>query len=205
MKTSQIEFTRINNDVNGNPRHVCHFLAFINEGDTAKADTYGIGFVSKEYEIALLKAKQLGGRKFHNKQYGGGIVFQMYNGDQQAMSERIREIAKVNTNFKKEWSNKEFTKVERAIKNHFTQYHYKHITEHGQTPTEKHFFDFQDIDNFLGLAYTSTGDYAGLWVCNGGYLFATKTHHFTGFAINELNEVIGIAEDENEKAIYIQL
>lgn len=25
MKTTQIEFTRINNDVNGNPRYVCHF------------------------------------------------------------------------------------------------------------------------------------------------------------------------------------
>lgn len=55
-------FTRVNNDVNGNPRYVCHYLNFAND-----------------YEIALKMAKKLGGKKFHNKQYGGGIVFQSYN------------------------------------------------------------------------------------------------------------------------------
>ncbi len=198
-----IEFTRVNSDVNGNPRFVCHFLSFINEGDKAKADTRGLGFISYKYQLALNKAKQLGGRKFHNKQYGGGIVFQMYDGQRAEMSLKIRELAKVNTTFKKEWSTKEFKQVERAIKNHFTTHTYKHITEHGQKPTEKHFFNFQDIDNFLGLAYTSTGDFAGLWCCNGGYLYATEKHNFIGFAINELNEVVAIAEDENENPIYI--
>lgn len=61
------DFTRINNDVNGNPRFVCHFLKFITDKD------------SNDYDLALSRAKQLGGRKFHNKQYGGGIVFQSYN------------------------------------------------------------------------------------------------------------------------------
>jgi hypothetical protein len=55
-------FTRINNDVNGNPRYVVHFLQL--------ADTY---------ERALYLSRKLGGRKFHNKQYGGGIAFQSYN------------------------------------------------------------------------------------------------------------------------------
>lgn len=57
-------FTRVNNDVNGNPRYVFHFLRL--------ADTY---------ERALFLAKKIGGRKFHNKQYGGGIVIQSYNID----------------------------------------------------------------------------------------------------------------------------
>lgn len=61
MKT-QIDFTRINNDVNGNPRYVCHYLNL--------ADTY---------EEAIELAHTIGGRKFHNKQYGGGIMFQSYN------------------------------------------------------------------------------------------------------------------------------
>ncbi len=52
-------FTRINNDSNGNPRYVVHFLQL--------ADTYA---------RALFLARQLGGRKFHNKQFGGGIAFQ---------------------------------------------------------------------------------------------------------------------------------
>jgi len=56
------DFTKIKHDVNGNPRHVCHFLQF-----------------SRNYADALAIAKTLGGKKFHNKQYGGGIVFQCFS------------------------------------------------------------------------------------------------------------------------------
>lgn len=73
MKT-EIEFTRVNNDTNGNPRYVCHFANFIKEKD--KDTKYQI---LMGYEIALKRAKKIGGRKFHNKQYGGGIVFQSFN------------------------------------------------------------------------------------------------------------------------------
>ena len=59
-----VNFKRVNNDVNGNPRYVCHFLNFAND-----------------YANALSIAKEYGGKKFHNKQYGGGIVFQEYNID----------------------------------------------------------------------------------------------------------------------------
>lgn len=82
-----IDFTRINSDVNGNPRFVCHFLAFINRNEDAKLS------LDQKYTLALKRAKQLGGRKFHNKQYGGGIVFQMYDGENRQMSEKIRTIA----------------------------------------------------------------------------------------------------------------
>ena len=66
-------FTRINNDVNGNPRFVIHFLQ-----------------LSDSYERALYLAKQIGGKKFHNKQYGGGIVFQSYNTD--ILKQKINDI-----------------------------------------------------------------------------------------------------------------
>lgn len=61
MKTS-IEFTRVNNDVNGNPRYVCHYLN-----------------IADNYEAAVKLANTIGGRKYHTKSYGGGIVFQSYN------------------------------------------------------------------------------------------------------------------------------
>jgi hypothetical protein len=61
---TQESFTTVKNDVNGNPRYVLHFL---NVADT--------------YSEALFIAKKLGGKKFHNKQYGGGIVFSTYNLD----------------------------------------------------------------------------------------------------------------------------
>ena len=77
MKTSKIEFTRVNNDVNGNPRYVCHYLRFITPKDLENPN-YVMG---NDYELALKKAKSIGGKKYHNKQYGGGIVFQSYNID----------------------------------------------------------------------------------------------------------------------------
>ena len=70
-----INLTRVNNDVNGNPRYVLHFYDILNKEERAFLP------FSKKYEYALKKAKIIGGKKFHNKQYGGGIVFQSYNTD----------------------------------------------------------------------------------------------------------------------------
>jgi len=70
-----IKLTRVNNDINGNPRYVVHFLEFLNNEENSFLP------FSKKYEYALKKAKKIGGKKFHNKQYGGGIVFQSYNTD----------------------------------------------------------------------------------------------------------------------------
>lgn len=53
---------RIDNDSSGCPRFVIHFL-----------------WISQTYEDAIRKAKQIGGKKFHNKQYGGGISFAGYS------------------------------------------------------------------------------------------------------------------------------
>lgn len=74
MTTSKIEFTRINNDINGNPRYVCHFLN-----------------LAKTYERSIKLANSICGKKFHNKQYGGGLVFQSYNTDR--LSQKIQEIS----------------------------------------------------------------------------------------------------------------
>lgn len=83
-----IDFTRINNDTFGNPRYVCHYLNFLTEADK------DIPF-DQRYKLALKRAKQLQGGKFHNKQYGGGIVFQTYNIEE--TERRIKELlAKLN-------------------------------------------------------------------------------------------------------------
>ena len=72
----EIDFTRINNDVNGNPRYVLHFLALSRESDVTSE---GLTRITQKYEAALKRSRTQGGRKFHNKQYGGGIVFQSYS------------------------------------------------------------------------------------------------------------------------------
>ena len=74
-------FTRVNNDVNGNPRYVCHFLNLLTdkEQNDIRENSNPFESVNDMYNFALQRAKAIGGRKFHNKQYGGGIVFQSYN------------------------------------------------------------------------------------------------------------------------------
>ena len=57
-----IEVTRIDNCVNGNPRYVIHF--------TDIADTY---------QKAINIARQIGGKKYRASWFGGGIVFSSYN------------------------------------------------------------------------------------------------------------------------------
>lgn len=73
---TKFDWTRITNDVNGNPRYVIHFL---NLNTQEEKDASGENWIPNKYEIALRRAKKIGGKKFHNKQYGGGIVFQSYN------------------------------------------------------------------------------------------------------------------------------
>ena len=65
-----MEFKRINNDINGNPRFVFHFLAFLG---TEKGD------ILDRYKIALKKSRRLGGKAYKGKDFGGGIVLQSYN------------------------------------------------------------------------------------------------------------------------------
>jgi hypothetical protein len=86
----KIKFTRVNSDVYGNPRYVCHFLELVNDNDREKVKDMGINFISELYSIAVKKANKIGGRKYHNKSYGGGIVFQSYNTDD--LSNKIQQI-----------------------------------------------------------------------------------------------------------------
>ena len=78
------DFTRLNNDVNGNPRYAFHFLHLINDTDA--------GSVSDKYAIAVKRANKIGGRKYHTKGYGGGIVIQSYN-----LYDDIKAIKRVKT------------------------------------------------------------------------------------------------------------
>ena len=79
-----IKFTRARNDVNGNPRYICHFL---------NLDVHGwesnIG-IPERYAMACKLANRIGGRKHHTKSCGGGIVFTSY-----CLDELTRAIGRV--------------------------------------------------------------------------------------------------------------
>ncbi|HRH55004.1 MAG TPA: hypothetical protein PLN38_16860 [Chitinophagales bacterium] len=91
---NKIEFTRINNDTCGNPRYVCWYGNLLTDAEVGYHN--GVEYVdgslpvSDRYHTAIKRANKLGGRKFHNKQYGGGIVFQSYN--IQDLEQRIHEL-----------------------------------------------------------------------------------------------------------------
>jgi hypothetical protein len=84
---NKIQFYRIDNDTNGNPRYVCHFYNLITEKDKEEIkENFGASLSVNPfrlteflYDEAILKAKKLGGKKYHTKKFGGGIVFQSYN------------------------------------------------------------------------------------------------------------------------------
>jgi hypothetical protein len=64
---------RINNDINGNPRYVVHFYDLLRDNEGEGLDVF------QKYEIAVKKARKVGGAKYRGKDFGGGIVFQSYN------------------------------------------------------------------------------------------------------------------------------
>jgi hypothetical protein len=80
VENKPIEFKRVASDQYGNPRYVCHYTAFQKEGENIS------------FEQAAKRANKLGGRKFNNNQYGGGIVFQSYNTHK--LEEQINELLK---------------------------------------------------------------------------------------------------------------
>ena len=74
-------FTRVNNDVNGNPRYVIHFLDLLTskEQDEISAKARPMQAISDMYREAVNKASDIGGKRYRGKDFGGGIVFQSYN------------------------------------------------------------------------------------------------------------------------------
>ena len=71
MKESDV--LRVNNDVNGNPRYVVHFLHFLTAKEKEDAGFSG-------YSLAVKRANAwIGGKRYRAKSYGGSIVFSSYN------------------------------------------------------------------------------------------------------------------------------
>lgn len=103
--------------------------------------------------------------------------------------------------FLKEWEQyeKQSNAMERKILRFFMGGKYMYQTSHNELRKPFKPYTFEQIDNILGLAYTSTGAFAGWWICNGLNLWADDTRRFYGFAIGEDGDFYALAEDENEE------
>ena len=63
------DFYSVKNDVNGNPRYVTHYLAFLNRDELSE----------DSYALAKKRANKLGFKVYRGKEFGGGFVTVSYN------------------------------------------------------------------------------------------------------------------------------
>lgn len=191
--TNKIAFTRVSNDINGNPRYVCHFFNLLTEAEKNDKD------VHFKYEAALARAKKLGGKKFHNKQYGGGIAFQSYN-----IRETERDIIGTvavdsKIEFLPTWGKIAHEHMDAAILAHFKN---RVLPTNYGLHTRTH--SFEAIYNILGLAYTSSSSFAMYSICNVELKY-DEQYKYQWFAIGlDGKYYAGLWDkDENEKIIVI--
>ena len=69
MENLHFNWTRLTNDYCGNPRYAIHFFSLLKDNEKTV----------NNYALAVKRANKIGGKKYHNKNYGGGIVFQSYS------------------------------------------------------------------------------------------------------------------------------
>lgn len=109
-------------------------------------------------------------------------------------------VEEQNPIFKTEWSKEDFALVESAILKHFTR---RQIKNHRG---EMILFSrsYKQIDNTLGLAYTSSSKCAMYGVCNIR-AFYNEVLHYEYFALSENNKVFSVLQDNEEKETLLQL
>ena len=78
-----LTFTRAPSDACGNPRYVVHFLNLCTREELDRTGDAWIP-IGDKYATACKRANTIGGRRYHTKRYGGGIVFQSYSVDETA-------------------------------------------------------------------------------------------------------------------------
>lgn len=105
-----------------------------------------------------------------------------------------------NIDLKREWTETEFKQVKRKVfsrlKNQLLE------TRHGK----KRFYINSEIDNFFGFAYTSSGAFAGLWLCNEPlYIDFNKTFRVNGFVLDKNNTLFAYCLNDREEEILIQI
>ncbi len=65
--------------------------------------------------------------------------------------------------------------------------------------------DYDGIDSLMGLAYTSSSSYAGLWICNGLYVTYNDHYNFECFALDAELNVWAVLWDKEENELQINM
>ena len=67
-----MELFRVNNTATGKPRYVVHYLDLLTKNEFREASH------TQNWEDAKRRAKELGGKEYRGKDFGGGFVFATY-------------------------------------------------------------------------------------------------------------------------------
>lgn len=107
MTITKEDFERVTSDTNGNPRYAIHFTL-------CRPNSLQSNGLDNRYAETCKLMNKIGGRKYHNKSYGGGIVFQSYNLDETIKG--IKEIkAEYDAAFNNLDPNRKYGKYERIL------------------------------------------------------------------------------------------
>lgn len=114
-----------------------------------------------------------------------------------AVEEERKEIE---NSFLKEWNNGNFIKMRLALYRKFVG------IELSTREGIRECLTYDQLEELLGLPYTSSGLYAGVWVTNT-YLYDSRFtgYRYVGFAISENKNCYGILWDKDENEIITKL
>lgn len=114
-----------------------------------------------------------------------------------ALAARTKEIS---ATFKKEWQDKDFKAMKQALRRAFVMKPLQ--TKDGQRTC----YTYADLESLLGLPYTSSSSFAGVWVTNTElYNPSFPGFNYIGFAIAEDGKCYGILWDKEESEILVKL
>ena len=102
--------------------------------------------------------------------------------------------------FKNKWNDDELCSVKKILEKIFNG---RFFTNHNNKIIKIKNYD--DLDNFLGLAYTDTDRLAKLGIANGEkvYVNSNKSYYLDSFILNNNNKLLFIViNDEEEKKYY---
>ena len=103
---------------------------------------------------------------------------------------------------KKEWTEIETKSVEKTIRDWFLT----RETSALRYGTIKFIRRFKELDEILGLAYTSSSKFAALWICNDTvYLDNDRIYHIRGFVLDDYDKVFAYCMDKDENELYVQI
>lgn len=103
---------------------------------------------------------------------------------------------------KKEWTEIETKSVEKTIRDWFLT----RETSALRYGTIKFIRRPKELDEILGLAYTSSGKFAGLWICNDEvYLDNDRVYHIRGFVLDDYDKVFAYCMDKDENELFVQI